>query len=84
MVNNVAPLKTARIKNISSEWFDREIAEKISLRYKLSKKIQIKPSQHRLGNLQRGKYDVQRTIKQKKKRYFEEKLLEDIAKPKEL
>ena len=27
------------MKNISSEWFDREIAEKISLRYKLAKKF---------------------------------------------
>ena len=27
VVNNIAPLKTARIKNTSNEWFDKEIAE---------------------------------------------------------
>ena len=39
MVNKIAPLKTVRVKNTSSEWFDREIAEKQSLRDKLFKKI---------------------------------------------
>ena len=48
IVNNIAPLKTARIRNTSSQWFDKEIAEKISIRDKLFYKIQIKPSQHRL------------------------------------
>ena len=51
MVNNIAPLKSARIKNTSNEWFDREIARKLNIRGKLFKKIQIKPSQNRLGNL---------------------------------
>ena len=37
VVNNIAPLKTARIKNTSNEWFDREIAEKLSIRDKLLK-----------------------------------------------
>ena len=35
VVNNIAPLKTARIKNASNEWFDREIAKKLSIRAKL-------------------------------------------------
>ena len=35
VVNNIALLKTARIKDTSNEWFDREIAEKISIRDKL-------------------------------------------------
>ena len=30
VVNKIAPLKTVRIKNASSEWFDKEIAEKLS------------------------------------------------------
>ena len=55
VVNKNTSLKTVRIKNTSSEWFDREIVEKLSLRDKLFKKIQIKSSQHRLGNIQRGK-----------------------------
>ena len=39
VVNGIAPLKTVRIKNTSSEWFDREIVEKLSLRGKLFKKF---------------------------------------------
>ena len=39
VVNKIAPLKTVRIKNISSEWLDREKAEKLSLRDKLFKKL---------------------------------------------
>ena len=30
VVNNIPPFKTTRIKNSSNEWFDREIAEKLS------------------------------------------------------
>ena len=39
MVNNIAPLKTERIKNTSNEWFDRKIAEILSIRDKLFKKF---------------------------------------------
>ena len=38
VVNKIAPLKTVRIKNVTSEWFDREIAEKLSLKIKHKKK----------------------------------------------
>ena len=38
-LNKIAPLKTVTIKNRSSEWFDREIAEKLILRDKLFKKF---------------------------------------------
>ena len=38
VVNNIAALKTARIRNTSNEWFDKEIAEKLSIRDKLFKK----------------------------------------------
>ena len=39
VVNNIAPLKTERIKNTSNEWFDRKIAEILSIRDKLFKKF---------------------------------------------
>ena len=32
VVNNIRPLKTARIKNTSNQWFDRKIAENLSIR----------------------------------------------------
>ena len=38
VVNNIAPFKTARIKNTSNEWLHREIAERFSTRDKLFKK----------------------------------------------
>ena len=39
VVNNILPLKAMRIKNTSTEWFDGEIAEKLSIRDKLFKKL---------------------------------------------
>ena len=36
---NIAPLKTARIKNTTREWFDMEVAETSSIRDKLFKKF---------------------------------------------
>ena len=39
VVNKIAHLKTVRIKNTSSECFDKEIAEKLSLTDKLFKKF---------------------------------------------
>ena len=39
LVNNIAPLKTVRIKNASNKWFDSGIAEKLSIRDKLFKKF---------------------------------------------
>ena len=84
MVNNTAPLKTARIKNTSNEWFDREIAEKLSVRDKLFKKFKSSRLNIDWKIYKDAKNDVQRTMKQKKKQYFEEKLSENMAKPKQL
>ena len=84
VVNNIAPFKTARIKNTSNEWFDREIAEQLSIRDKLLKKYK---SNHLIidwETYKEARDEVQRTIKHKKKQYLEEKLSENIAKPKEL
>ena len=39
VVNNLAPYKTIRVKNQSNEWFDGELAEQISNRDKLFKKL---------------------------------------------
>ena len=84
VVNNIAPLKTARIKDTSNEWFDREIAEKLSIREKLLKKLNPSRLSIDWEIYKEARNDVQKTIKQKKKTYFEEKLSENIAKPKEI
>ena len=39
VVNKVAPTKTIRLKNNTNEWFDGQIAEKITARDKLFRKF---------------------------------------------
>ena len=39
VINNLAPYKTIRVKNLSNEWFDDELAEQIFNRDKLFKKF---------------------------------------------
>ena len=39
VVNNIAPLKTARINNTRNEWFDKKNAEKLSIGDKLFEKF---------------------------------------------
>ena len=39
VINNLVPYKNIRVKNQSNEWFDSELAEQISNRDKLFKKL---------------------------------------------
>ena len=84
VVNNTAPFKTVRIKNTSSKWFDREITEKLSLSDKLFKKFKSSRLNIDWEIYKDARNDVQRLIKYKKKKYFKEKLAENIAKPKKI
>ena len=84
MIDVVNKTKTAGIKNTSNEWFDREIAEKLSIRDKLFKKFKSSRLNIDWEIYKEARNEVQRTIKQKKKQYLEVKLSENIAKPKEL
>ena len=77
-------MKTVRIKSTSSEWFGREIAEKLNLRDKLFKKFKSSRLNRDWEIYKEARNDVQQLIKYKKKKYFEEKLAENIAKPKKL
>ena len=81
VVNRTAPLKNVRIKNASSEWFDTEITKKLSLRDKLFKKFKSSRLNIFWEIYKEARNDAQRLIKHKKKKYFEEKLAENIAKP---
>ena len=83
VVNNIASLKTARIKNTSNEWFDREIAKKLSIRDKLFKKFISSCVSLDLEINKEARNEVQRTIKQKKQ-YLEEKLSENMASKKKI
>ena len=64
--------------------FGREIAEKLNMKDKLFKKSKSSPLNIDWKIYKEARNDVQRKIKQKKKQYCEEKLSENIAKPKEL
>ena len=73
-----------RIKNTSNEWFDREIAGKLSIRDKLFKKFKSSCLNIGWEICKEARNHVQRTSEHKKKQYFEQKVSENIAKPKEL
>ena len=72
------------MKNQSNEWFDGELAEQISNRDRLFKKL--KKSKLHIDELicKEAKNTVQRLIKEKKKNFFLKKLEENIGEPKEL
>ena len=82
VINNLAPYKTIRVKNQSSEWFDGELAEQISNRDKLFKKFEKSKLCIDMLIYKEAKNTVQRLIKQKKK-FFSKKLEENIGEHKE-
>ena len=84
VIDQVAPIKLRRIKQNSQEWFDSEVAEKISDRDKLFKKFK-KSKLHIAKEIYKiARYEVQKLISYKKKSFFENKLSDFIGKPKEL
>ena len=84
VINTIAPIKKKKVKNNSQDWFDGEVAEKIAIRDKLFKKFK-KSKLHVDKDLYReARNNVESIIKSKKKTYFEDKLKENIGKPKEL
>ena len=73
-----------KIKGRTQEWFDGDISELIAIRNQQYKKI--KKILHHVDKeiFKEAKYKVIKMIKSKKKLYFERKLHENIAKPKQL
>ena len=83
VIDSLAPSMEKRIKGPTQEWFDGEISELIAIRnqqYKKFKKILFHVDKE---IIQETKYKVIKMIKSKKKLYFERKLHENIAKPKD-
>ena len=80
----MAPIKETRIKNNSQDWFDNEIAEKIKLRNKLFKKFKTSKNNIDETLYKSARQQVQIFIKNKKRDYYQNKLSENIGKPKEL
>ena len=84
VIDNVAPCKTKQVKGSTRNWFDREVLEKFMTQDKLLK-VSKKPRLHidKLYN-KKAKYDAQNLIAAKKQAFFDEKLSENVDKPKEL
>ena len=83
-IDSVAPIKELRIKNNTQGWFDNEIADAIKIRDKYFKKFKKSNLHIDYDFYIEAKYNVKKLIKQRKKEFYETKLTENIAKPKEL
>ena len=77
-------MKEIRVKNNNQEWFDGEILDLIISRDKLFKKF--KKSRLPIDEIRykNSKYFVQNLILDKKKKFFETKLKENVGRPKDL
>ena len=84
IINKIAPFGKNRIKNNSEEWFDREVFQAIQLRNKLLSKFKKNKSNLNERLYKESKCIVQDLIMNKKKTFFENKLNENIGKPKDL
>ena len=67
VINLVAPIKSRRIKQNSQEWFDGEVAQKISLRDKLFEKFKNLKLHIDKEIYKIARYEVQKLISYKKK-----------------
>ena len=77
-------MKQRKMKNNSQEWYDGEVAEKIAIRDKLFKKIKKSKLNVDKDLFKEARNNVESLIKNKKNTFFENKLKENIGKPKEL
>ena len=84
LVNEIAPSKEIKIKNITQIWFDREIVELIHARKKLFLKFKKSKLHIDEENYKKVKYQVQNLIRKKKRQFYETKLRQKINKPNEL
>ena len=83
-INKIAPIGEIRVKNNTEEWFDDEIHQAITSREKLLEKF--KKSKNHLDEIQykESRLFVQNLVKTKKRKFFENKLKQNIGNPKDL
>ena len=84
VINKIAPFKEIRVKSYSHSWFDGEILDKVILRDKRLKKF--KDPRLNIGEqlYKEAKINVYKLIKNKKRDFYQEKLRDNVGKPKEL
>ena len=85
-INKVAPLREIRVKNRSHEWFDGEISNAVEARNEKLKTFKRTRDEESLDeeSLKRSEAQVQNLIENKKKVFIENKLKDNVGKPKEL
>ena len=84
VINTSAPFKERPVKLRTQEWFDRDIANQIDIRESLFKKFK-KSRLHIDEQIYKdAKYQVDKLFKDKKINFIEQKLNENIGKPREL
>ena len=84
VIDLAVPITPRRIKQNSQEWFNGKVADKISVCDKLFKKFK-KSKLHIDKEIYKiARYEVQKSISYKKKRFSENRLNDSIGKPKEL
>ena len=84
VIDKLAPFKTKRVKGKSQEWFDGEVLESIARRDKLFNRFKHSKLNGDKEIYNKARNKSQKLILQKKREYFENKLKENIAKPKYL
>ena len=84
VVHKIAPLKDLSIKNNTQDWFDDEVAKAIKLRKNRVKQFKSTKLYIDKDLCKEAKYHAVKLIKQKKSQFYNEKLKENIGKPKEL
>ena len=84
VIDKLAPFKIKRVKDNSQEWFDGKVIERIALRGKLFKKFKRSKLNVNKEIYNKAHNKSHGLILRKKREYFENKLKENIAKPKDL
>ena len=84
VVHKIAPLKDLRNNNNTQDWFDDEVAKAIKLRKNRVKQFKSTKLYIDKDLCKEAKYHAVKLIKQKKSQFYNEKLKENIGKPKEL
>ena len=79
IIDKIAPYKDLRIRNNTQDWFDEEIAEAINVREKRLKHFKSTKLNIDEELYEETKYLVLKSIKEKKIRFYKERLKENIG-----
>ena len=84
VVDSIAPFKTKRVKANAQKSFDGEVLENINTRDKLFKKFKKSRLHINKELYKKAKHSRLKLIAAKKREFFDDKLTENVGKPKEL